>query len=64
MKSVTLTKATDMRGWLPINATFTYTYTTSSPDQAVVRARAAFERAVRLDPAFKDENILDWKVVG
>jgi hypothetical protein len=62
MKVVVFTKATDMRGWLPIGATFTYTYTTAARRQARERARKAFESASRLDPKYKNESILDWKV--
>jgi hypothetical protein len=64
MKSVVVTKVADMRGWLPIGATFIYTYTTASARQARERARKAFESATRLDPKYKGESILDWKVDG
>lgn len=64
MKTITLTKVTDMRGHLPVDSTFDWTYTTAGPDAALQRARKAFENAVRLDPKYREESILDWKVVS
>lgn len=62
MKTITLQKMRDSKGWLPIGARYTYSYKTADERKGLERARAALIRDTR-DGEAPEDPIADWQVV-